>query len=340
MRGELRRWRLRQLNYPRADRIGESMERVMTKVVRSVALHAAFLVAAACHADERESREASGLLNAVLANSVAMESFEVFVVLNESAITLDDSVIEASQEYLIAADNVGNRFSVLKRERRRLGDQRNGCVSSFVIASGKGSRLSCDGKVVSYDSPSQVLLAQFGIPDLRLIGHARFLTGHGLFDGLKSRYSSARDFRMRPLGGSKRGELQIELQVLRGPNKLEFQKVWHMDPEQLVPTLYRNRVHNPEKDLWITLSTEQISWADRDGFQVPESVIGERKKPGIRPDGIDEYFSVDFEATLDWISVNRVLPESKFQFGEFEDPGSVVKAIDAAKSKFARTKLK
>lgn len=281
--------------------------------------------------DRSVSREASGLLQGMLANSQALNTYEACVDVWESALLPNDVVQQSRTISVVGFDLPKERYYRLMYTERREGERTQGCVSAVTLSDGKSRYLQCDGRVAAADAHEMDFAKAwryFDTMDLRLVGHCAHPWDRRTLDRYDRVYQPARKFSLRPRGST------VTVNALERLFDTTYASQWDIDLESLTPANYIRKRLDEDAGKWVVAIREDYTWTDNDGVQVPIHVLGSKVKPATDQSGKRIDYEQDYDVTINWYHVNDEIVEEKFDFARVGNPQAIIEAIDKAKGKF------
>ena len=281
--------------------------------------------------DRSVAREASGLMQGVLANSQALDTYEACVDAWDSALLPNDSVQERRTISLIGFDLPNKRYYRLMYTERREGERTQGCVSAVTISDGKSRFLQCDGRVVATE-PSELDFDKawrfYDTMDLRLVGHCAHPWDRRTLDRYDRVYQPARKFALRPRGNT------TTVNALEKLFDTTYASQWDIDSGLLTPANYVRKRLDQDTGTWVVAIREDYTWKDIDGVQVPIRVLGTKVIPSTDASGKRIDYDQDYDVTINWYHANEEIEEEKFDFSRVGNPSAIIEAINKAKAKY------
>ena len=129
-----------------------------------------------------ESEEAAGVVNAWVANSYGLDSYEIYIESWQSGEKPDGTIHERKEISVVGAEHLPQRYSVFGRIDSMDDGVTSTCVASSCIVADKGYSLACNGTLTTFSEPHLIVREHVRIPDVRLLGHRRFPGRYGKYE--------------------------------------------------------------------------------------------------------------------------------------------------------------
>lgn len=312
--------------------------RTLKKFAIGVLAAIACLQAAFAVAQEEGAR--SDLLSHLQARKANWESLVSFDVLFRTDLLRGPAVssghVETTFERLVL-DTVNNRCLYVKsgeRERLTGGDQAK-LGMGFILSNRNVRSFKSPGvanKVQRVQSQSK-LFDQFGVPDLRLVmfmKHGR--EGNTVWQD--DRFSAFETFARQAVSVQRRMTVDGPLLSMAFKNGVGYQ--WQFDSRKLVPKNATWRIQKPD-GTWKQLGREEYEWSESNGIQLPLTISSQFVEPEF-PDGMEPTpelikkhlieSQINRDVQFAWISVNKTLPEERFDFDQLNSVSEFLALTD------------
>lgn len=302
----------------------------MSSHFKSTAAHALFaafsfivFAMSIARCEEVDNRlEASSYLQAWLANSVAVESYDCVVYYEKFGVAPSGKTVESEQVMRLRAIPREGTFFVARQ--RKTGVEKDGkqrvkvCHEAFGVNHGKGWMRSCDGKLSLIDDDSIVSVLQLlRVPDMRHVGLLPFpnpfclvqaeSTGGKVkeLDFFESTVSEFFSPARNPGVSVGRNRATVKLVTVAGMPSIA--QLWEIDTEKMVPVSLK-KIYQFESMSKLDFS-EDYDWIERQGVYLPSSITGEIVELEVADDRANPY-SVLHSAAIEWVSVNEEISDS------------------------------